>query len=869
MTARAQDPLDWLLPGADEATGERARRVMTFARLFAHDASCARAERVQLALEGARVELERSTSERIVQNLESLAVHNLEVARGPDSFLEFGRAAAGHQEAWSALEEDRAEIAGLPEVPSPGEGPLQVVTRLALALERLDIARPRAALWRAHVCALSEGPSAGVRAFLALASERTDAPSGGPRLEALAGAAACHLDAHDVGRALELFEAHPSEVRASGRLRRLRAWTRLLAGAAATAVDASARPVRLPSPLAELRARCPQWLAQLAGRPCRSRARPRPHADGPPSRREWGASLLALFLLDDQGAARVVRIDAAPALEHAAAAWASGRDDACRRAGELEHEAISSGRALVLHRSDAAPLPGVLSPTSARACAVVPVSSRDGRHAGLLRIEWEHHLVPAVARLVEGAGARLAELRAAAGVDDGAGRSPTLDCGLEDGPLALAFEGLLEELGLALGSRRWWGLALDGERARIVATGGGAWPGWQRPSGAGGAVERALRCAGRVEFDQPDPTQSIHAEAASGWVRPWVLGRRVRALVAVESTRRGDVAGGRELSRSALERQALALCVGSFRSWHAAQHGSDVHVELASARARAAVLELLVAAEVAEPAALCGPAGAGKLVRARWLHFESARAGEGFEVQPAGVLDPASEEALLFGAGARPGLLHREDLGTLVIDDVERLAPRVQARLEQHLEGRAGRGPRLLVLSRARLRESIHAGRLRPDLGHRLERLELLVAGLAEQRESIPTLARILARRFAESLGSAPPEFEESALALLWRQRWSGNVRELGNVVHRLVLHGRERPVSAAEVQAVAARFRLEFVRRLDSRAPLRSDLEGALRTTRTARGTPNKTRAALYLGWDPDTLTRRLQEAGIEGVPD
>jgi hypothetical protein len=68
-------------------------------------------------------------------------------------------------------------------------------------------------------------------------------------------------------------------------------------------------------------------------------------------------------------------------------------------------------------------------------------------------------------------------------------------------------------------------------------------------------------------------------------------------------------------------------------------------------------------------------------------------------------------------------------------------------------------------------------------------------------------------------------------------------------------------------VTRVAQSFDLELARKLNSRHPQRSDLMAALRATRMGAGRINKTRAALYMGWDPDTLVSRMQDLGLQDV--
>jgi hypothetical protein len=75
---------------------------------------------------------------------------------------------------------------------------------------------------------------------------------------------------------------------------------------------------------------------------------------------------------------------------------------------------------------------------------------------------------------------------------------------------------------------------------------------------------------------------------------------------------------------------------------------------------------------------------------------------------------------------------------------------------------------------------------------------------------------------------------------------------------------GARRPITPDDVARIAHSFTIELARKLNSRHPLRSDLIAALRATRTAGGRINKTRAAQFLGWDPDTLVARMQDLGV-----
>jgi len=214
--------------------------------------------------------------------------------------------------------------------------------------------------------------------------------------------------------------------------------------------------------------------------------------------------------------------------------------------------------------------------------------------------------------------------------------------------------------------------------------------------------------------------------------------------------------------------------------------------------------------------------------------------------------------------------------GSLVLERLEKLSPDCQEQLLVQLEGdeseraEAACDARILGTTRAGLSGEPSDPRLREDLAHRLDRVQIRLSSLRERRGDVLTLVVGFARRFAEEESVRPPTFSDETLALLWRQPWEGNARELENLVYKLVVFGPGRRRGSSEivqpehVQEIAAQFSLRLVRRLPSRHPARADLLSALRVTRKPGGRLNKTRAALYLGWDPDTLVARMQDAGI-----
>ncbi len=175
------------------------------------------------------------------------------------------------------------------------------------------------------------------------------------------------------------------------------------------------------------------------------------------------------------------------------------------------------------------------------------------------------------------------------------------------------------------------------------------------------------------------------------------------------------------------------------------------------------------------------------------------------------------------------------------------------------------RGPRIVATLEQSLAKAVGAGALLPELAQSFGAFEFFVPPLANRRDEVPGLARHFLTRFAQAEGLRPVQLEDTAVALLWRQSWRGNLRELGHFCHRLaILHPGER-LGEREPMALGETLGRPLLVRLPSRRPAPELVRLALDGTRRASGRLNKTRAALYLGWDPDTLVARMGELGLE----
>ena len=223
----------------------------------------------------------------------------------------------------------------------------------------------------------------------------------------------------------------------------------------------------------------------------------------------------------------------------------------------------------------------------------------------------------------------------------------------------------------------------------------------------------------------------------------------------------------------------------------------------------AAITQLRQAIEKVSPTnsrvLITGPSGCGKELAARMLHIKSARADGPFVVLNAAAMVPDRVELELFGteegagAGARKvGALEEAHNGTLYIDEIADMPMETQAKIvrvlvEQRFQ-RLGGGPKVHVDVRVisstshELQKEIAAGRLREDLYHRLNVVPIRVPGITERREDVPELVRYFVQQISVASGLQPRRIGEDAMAVLQSHDWPGNVRQLRNVIERLMI---------------------------------------------------------------------------------
>ena len=217
--------------------------------------------------------------------------------------------------------------------------------------------------------------------------------------------------------------------------------------------------------------------------------------------------------------------------------------------------------------------------------------------------------------------------------------------------------------------------------------------------------------------------------------------------------------------------------------------------------------------------AIVGENGTGKELVARWLHAKSVRAAAPFVEVNCAAIPSELIESELFGheRGAftsavkqRKGKFEQADGGTLFMDEIGDMSLAAQAKVLRALqESRISRvgsdrdievNVRVVAATNKNLREEIQKGNFREDLYHRLAVIVVRVPPLREHAGDIPALVEHFTRTIASEYGSAPKPIDADALAELQRMPWSGNIRELRNVIERLIILSGDR-ITARDVK--------------------------------------------------------------------
>ena len=221
---------------------------------------------------------------------------------------------------------------------------------------------------------------------------------------------------------------------------------------------------------------------------------------------------------------------------------------------------------------------------------------------------------------------------------------------------------------------------------------------------------------------------------------------------------------------------------------------------------------------------ITGETGTGKEVIAKSIHYNSSRKKEPFVAVNMSAIPKELLESELFGhekgafTGAntrKRGMFEMANKGTLFLDEIGEMDINLQAKVLRALQEskvqRVGSDKdikvnvRVIAATNKDLKKEIKEGRFREDLYHRLAVILIKVPALNDRRNDIPLLIHHFSQKIASQQGVAKKEFSSEAIALLQEYDWTGNIRELRNVVERLIILG-EQEVSVGDVTLFASK---------------------------------------------------------------
>jgi two-component system response regulator AtoC len=272
---------------------------------------------------------------------------------------------------------------------------------------------------------------------------------------------------------------------------------------------------------------------------------------------------------------------------------------------------------------------------------------------------------------------------------------------------------------------------------------------------------------------------------------------------------------------------------------------------------------------------ITGESGVGKELIARALHCHSLRCNKPWVDVNCAALPEHLVESELFGyekgafsgaQGAKQGLFELADSGTLFLDEVGELEPRIQVKLLRVLDGvpyfrlgglrKVSVDARIVTATNQDLEEANRNGKFRRDLYHRLAQVRIHVPSLRERRDDVLPLARFFLCQHDPSMRFAP-----SAEQAITNYGWPGNVRELRNVIVRAALLATDREI-------LPSLLSIEQQKSCEPRAVPHATTLGAMerdtifRVLRETGG--HHTKTAQLLGISRRTLTRKLKAYGV-----
>lgn len=283
---------------------------------------------------------------------------------------------------------------------------------------------------------------------------------------------------------------------------------------------------------------------------------------------------------------------------------------------------------------------------------------------------------------------------------------------------------------------------------------------------------------------------------------------------------------------------------------------------------------------------LTGPAGSGKEIAARYIHAHSNRASAPFVTVNCAGVEPDRMEEVLFGRetsdrGVEAGLLEQAHGGVVYFDEVGDMPVGTQSKIlrvlvDQQFQRVGGSDKvrvdlRVISSTNKDLDEEIKAERFRQELYHRLNVVPIQVPSLEERREDIPLLADQFIANCNASQGLPLRSLSDEAIALMQTMVWPGNVRQLKNLIERVLILGEGNgPIEARELpndeekQSEEGRVVLSGALATLPLREAREAFEREYLLTQINRFGGNISRTASFVGMERSALHRKLKSLGV-----
>ena len=279
-----------------------------------------------------------------------------------------------------------------------------------------------------------------------------------------------------------------------------------------------------------------------------------------------------------------------------------------------------------------------------------------------------------------------------------------------------------------------------------------------------------------------------------------------------------------------------------------------------------------------------GESGTGKELVARAIHQKSAVAAGPFVTLNCGALPDNLFESELFGyergafTGAmstKAGRFELADGGTLFLDEIGELSLKAQVDFLRVLETKEFRrlggtrvtkvNTRVLAATNRNLEEAVKSGAFRDDLYYRLHVIPIRLPPLRHRSEDIPLLVESFLEEFSRAHQKNPMEVSPSTMRLLKLYSWPGNIRELRNVIERLVVTVREKVIQPVHLPLEVQASREEARTMVVTLGTALEEIERDVIRRTLAEVTNHREKAAALLGISPRTLQYKIKQYGIK----